>query len=189
LQIIKFPLLSRYTALLLLMFLGMSFLCSPCEAAKGKDLTITFQVNKKEPVTPSNCLAIWLEATDGTYVKTLYASDWLAYGGYTLKGVCPDWVEKSDWANNTVELPDAISGATPGFGPQSMAFKWNKKDFPPGRYIYRIEIHLTADYNEIYWGEIEIGGASSVGVTRVTYVPEQHAEIAGVLSHVRVVCE
>ncbi|MFH0757982.1 MAG: DUF2271 domain-containing protein [Bacteroidota bacterium] len=185
----KFPLLSRNTGLLLFMILWVSFLSRPCEAAKGKDLIITFQVNKKEKVTPSNCMAIWIEKPDGTYVKTLYASDWLAYGGYTLQGVCPDWVEKSDWANNTVELPNAISGATPGFGPQSMTFKWNKKDFPPGSYIYRIEIHLTADYNEIYWGEIEIGGASSEGNTRVMYVPEKHEEIAGLLSDVVVVCE
>ncbi len=171
------------------MVLGLSLLSSPCIAAKSKELTISFQVNKKENITPSYCMAIWLETKEGTYVKTLYASDWLAYGGYSVEGVCPGWVEKSDWANNALELPDAISGATPGFGPKSMTFQWKKKDFPAGDYVYKIEVHLTADYNEIYWGEIEIGGPSSAGTTQVMYVPKEHEEISGLLADVMVVCE
>lgn len=179
----------RKKLIILFMIMVGSVLSSPCEAAKSKDLIISFHVNKKEKVNPSCCLAIWLETVDGRYVKTLYASDWLAYGGYSIEGVCPAWVEKSDWANNSIELPDAISGATPGFGPKNMAFEWKKKDFPPGKYVYKIEIHLTADYNETYWGEIEIGGASSEGSTQVLYEPDRHAEIAGLLSDVVVVCE
>ncbi|MDX2429875.1 MAG: DUF2271 domain-containing protein [Bacteroides sp.] len=169
--------------------LSLCFYSKPCEAAKSKELVFSYQIEKKEKVNPSYCMAIWLETLDGNYVKTLYASDWLAYGGYTVEGVCPVWVEKSIWATNADELPDAISGATPIVGAREMRFQWNKKELPAGRYIYKIEVHLAADYNEIYSGEIEFGKASSRSETKVEYFPEKHKEIAGLLSDVVVVFE
>jgi hypothetical protein len=168
------------------MILGALFLSRPCEAAKGRELVVSYQVLHKENVTPSYCMAIWLEASDGSYAKTLYASDWLAYGGYTMDGICPNWVEKSDWANNADELPDAISGATPAVGSAEMRFGWNKKEIPAGLYTYKIEVHLTADYNEIYSGEIEIGKETSVSRAKVDYFPKIHGEIAGLLTGVEV---
>jgi hypothetical protein len=157
---------------------------TPCQAAKGKELTISFVVNKKEEVTPSVCMAIWLEKEDGTYVKTLYASDWLAYGGYTMEGICPIWVEKAQWAINETELPDAISGATPRFGPGEKMFQFKKKDLPAGNYKFCVQVHLTADYNELYTGLIEIGKAPSEATAEVSYSPEEHEKISGVLSDV-----
>lgn len=158
-------------------------------AARGKILTVSYVVNKKEKITPSYCTAIWLEKEDGTYVKTLYASDWLAYGGYTLEDVCPTWVSSASWATNEIELPDAISGATPRFGPGEMIFQWKKKDLPPGKYKYLIEVHLAAEFNEIYSGEIELGKAPSMSEAEVSYNPSKHEEVAGLLSDVKVVWE
>jgi hypothetical protein len=178
---------SSCTRLFLFMILGAPFLSRPCEAAKSRELVVSYQLQKKENVNPSCCMAIWLEAMDGSYLRTLYASDWLAYGGYTVEGVCPNWVEKSNWANNAVELPDAISGATPKTGPAEMRFEWNKKEIPAGLYTYKIEVHLTADYNEIYSGEIEIGKKESVSKAKVDYFPKMHGEIAGLLTGVEVV--
>lgn len=172
-----------------ILFLFLCFYSKPCEAAKGKELVFSFQIDNKEKVNPSYCMAIWLESLDGNYVKTLYASDWLAYGGYTVEGVCPIWVEKSNWATNADELPDAISGATPVVGAREMRFQWNKKELPAGRYIYKIEVHLAADFNEIYSGEIEFGKASSRSEAKVDYFPKKHEEIAELLSDVVVVSE
>ncbi len=182
-------LLWRKAGFLSLIILVPLFFSKPCEAAKGKELIISYQVEKKEKVSPSYCMAIWLEALDGSYLKTLYASDWLAYGGYTVEGVCPIWVDKANWANNGDELPDAISGATPTVGSAEMRFEWNKKELPPGRYIYKIEVHITADYNEIYSGEIEFGKAAGVSKAKVDYFPKMHEEIAGLLSDVEVAFE
>ncbi len=42
--------------------LGALFLSRPCEAAKGRELVVSYQVLHKENVTPSYCMAIWLEA-------------------------------------------------------------------------------------------------------------------------------
>ena len=170
--------------LLVLLVLGGMLLPLPCQAALGKELTISFVVNKKEEVTPSVCMAIWLENEDGTYVKTLYASDWLAYGGYTMEGICPTWVEKAGWVTNETELPDAISGATPSFGPGERIFPFKKKDLPAGRYKFCVQIHLTADYNELYSGMIEIGKAPAEAKAEVSYSPEKHELISGVLSEV-----
>lgn len=171
--------------ILLILLVGGILLPFPCHAAKGKELTISFVVNKKEEPTPSVCMAIWLENEDSTYVKTLYASDWLAYGGYTMEGICPLWVEKAGWATNETELPDAISGATPRFGPGEKVFLFKKKDLPAGRYRFCVQVHLTADYNELYSGFIEIGKAASEGLAEVNYSPGKHEKISGVLSEVK----
>lgn len=182
-------LLSRKAGFLSVLVIIGCFYTIPCDAAKGKELFISYQLVKKEKVNPSYCMAIWLETLDGAYVKTLYASDWLAYGGYSLEGVCPIWVAQSDWVNNADELPDAISGATPHAGAMEMRFPWKKKELPSGRYTCRIEVHLTADYNEIYSGEIEFGKASNRSEAKVDYYPEMHKEIAGLLKDVVLVFE
>lgn len=178
---------SGKAGLILFLLFSLSLISLPSEAAKGKNLVISYQVVNKEKAKPSYCMVIWLEKPDGSYVKTLYASDWLAYGGYTVEGVCPLWVEKSDWANNADELPDAISGATPAPGPREMSFAWKKKELPQGSYVYHIEVHLTADYNEIYSGEIEFGKDGCESKAEVEYLPGKHDEIADVLSDVKVV--
>jgi hypothetical protein len=177
------PMPSMKRIILVLMVAGI-LLPIPCQAAKGKELTISFVVNKKEEVTPSVCMAIWLEKEDGTYVKTLYASDWLAYGGYTMEGICPTWVEKASWATNETELPDAISGATPRFGQGERVFQFKKKDLPAGSYKFCIQVHLTADYNELYTGVIELGKEPSEAAAEVSYSPGKHETISGVLSEV-----
>jgi len=174
---------------LALLVVSLSYLCLPCEAARGKELRFSFQVNQKEKVTPSYCMAVWLESPEGNYVKTLFASDWLAYGGYSVEGVCPLWVEQSNWVENDLELPDAISGATPAVGPKNLSFEWKKKVLPPGPYRYRIEVHISADYNEIYSGEIELGNGSCVSNAQVGYEPEMHPEASNLLSDVMVIFE
>jgi hypothetical protein len=172
--------------IILTVILAASIVALPCNAARGKNLIIRFHVNQKENITPSYCMAIWLEKPDGTYVKTLFASDWLAYGGYTIKGVCPGWVTKSDWANNAAELPDAISGATPRIGAMEKHFEWKKKMLPSGSYMVRIEVHSTGDFNELYSGEIELGKESYEYAATVDYLPKKHPEIAGLLSEVSI---
>lgn len=57
-----------------MLFLFLCFYSKPCEAAKGKELVIRYQIEKIEKVNPSYCMAICLETLDGSYVKTLYAS-------------------------------------------------------------------------------------------------------------------
>lgn len=171
--------------IILVLLVAGILLPMPCQAALGKELTISFIVNKKEEVTPSLCMAIWLEKEDGSYVKTLYANDWLAYGGYTMEGICPTWVEKAGWATNDTELPDAISGATPRFGPGERFFQFKKKDLPAGSYRFCVQVHLDADYNELYTGLIEIGKSPAEVIAEVRYSPEKHETISGVLSEVR----
>jgi len=52
-------------------------------------------------------------------------------------------------------------------------------------YIFCVQVHLTAEYNELYTGEIEIGKAPSEGLGEVSYSPEKHEKISGVLSEVK----
>jgi len=146
---------------------------------------VSFELIKKEPTTPSCCMAIWLEEIDGTFFKTLYASDYLAYGGYGHEEICPDWVERSEWKTTGENFIDAVSGATPNYGSVEMVFEYKRKEIPPGMYKFLLEVHLSGEYNELYWGEIELGKTGSTGEVKVDYKPGMHEEIAGVLSELR----
>jgi len=64
--------------------------------ADVKKLEVTFQLNQMENFVPSNQLVIWLERPDGSFVKTLFISEYLAYGGYNLPEICSDWTSKAN---------------------------------------------------------------------------------------------
>lgn len=194
-MIAKSPKMKDYSLIFIVLVIScftISFNPKNTEYAKRKNLSVSFEVNKIKnvKVNPSYCMAIWLEKADGQFYSTLYLSDWLAYGGFSHEGVCPTWLEKSNWASNATEdLADAISGATPRFGDTEMSFRCSNKNIPQGVYNYRIEVHVTAEYNEVYSGEIEIGESTVESIAEVVYIPEQHEEASGLLSEVKVICE
>ncbi len=157
--------------------------------AKKKKLVFSFHVNNKKGVQPSYQMAIWLEKPDGTYFKTLYVSDYLSYGGFNHKEICPDWIEKSNWQKAPADEVDAVTGATFMFGDEQMTFQFSKNQIPPGKYQYFIEVHLVEKYNELYSGEIEVGGKELKSVPVVKYIPEKHPKAGDILSNVSVICK
>ncbi len=137
---------------------------------------------------PSYQVAIWLEKLDGEYVKTLFVSDYLSYGGFNIPDICPDWAKKAQWADAPQEMVDAVTQATPDIGKVLFEFDIPKSGVPNGEYRYFIEIHITEDYNELYSGNIEIkdGGNGSISEAVVTYIPKKHPKASGILSNVEV---
>ncbi|NOY97378.1 MAG: DUF2271 domain-containing protein, partial [Chlorobi bacterium] len=136
-----------------------------CSLPENSRLEFSFHVNEVEGAMPSYQVAIWLEKLDGEYVKTLFVSDYLSYGGFNVEGVCPIWVNKSQWGKATQEMVDAVTQATPDIGSNViLEFDIPKSEVPNGEYKYFIEIHITEDYNELYSGNIEIkdGGNESI---------------------------
>lgn len=157
--------------------------------SKKKVLEFTFHVNNKIGIQPSYQMAIWLEKPDGTYVKTLYISDYVSFGGFNHKEVCPNWSIKSGWERVSGDIVDAVTGATVSTGDQNMVFECSKKQIPPGEYKYFIEVHLLENYNELYSGVIVVGKEDVESVPNVVYIPEKHPKAGDILSDITVRCK
>ena len=170
---------------LLILFL---FSLMGCSGKQDSKLKFSFQLNDKEGFVPTNQLAIWIEKTDGNCFKTFFLCDYLAYGGFTDYTICPHWECRDQWVNSSVEVIDAVSQATPDIGDVILEFDLPVNDMPPGKYQYCIEIHVAENYNELYYGDIEINGKDDpvIGEARVSYTPEKYPKGSNLLSNVQV---
>ena len=171
-------------ALLIVLSFLMVAAISPSGKKLKRRLEIRFHMKQPQDVEPSYQMAIWLEKPDGTYAKTLFVTDYLSYGGFNLKRICSDWQKKIDWRTVSNEETDAVTGATPDTGAVTLTFDASKKNIPPGMYKFFIEVHLSEDYNELYSGEINIGGDDSESTASVKYIPEKHPVAGDILSDV-----
>ena len=109
----------------------------------------------------SNQFAIWIEDTNGKYIKTLYATKYTAAGGYKDR---PDsiflWVEKSNVSSMNKTEIDTIAGATPKAG--TLLFTWDLKDsngsaVSLGDYKFFVEGSLRWKNRVLYSGVVTIG--------------------------------
>jgi len=112
--------------------------------------------------------AVWLEDLDGNFVKTLFATRFIANGGYQARPqAIPDWVERSGLKDAGSSDFDAATGATPAPGP--VAFVLNMKGpegevIPPGDYRFFVEGSLRWANRVVYSGVINLGGTEPVTV-------------------------
>ena len=131
-------------------------------AASG-EVVITFDYARQSG-SASNQFAVWIENMDGQLIKSLYATQWTARGGYAGR---PDsialWVEKSGLASMPQSEVDAVAGATPRAG--TLAYVWDLTDtngntVSPGKYKFIVEGTLRWRNHVIYSGMINVGGES-----------------------------
>ena len=124
----------------------------------------------------SNQYAVWIEDMDGDVIKTLYASQWTAKGGYRTR---PDsialWAEKSGLASMSDNEVDAVSGATPRAGTQSHI--WDLTDASgnevyPGDYRFFVEGTLRWKNYALYSGVITISDAPMIVIADADFVYE-----------------
>jgi hypothetical protein len=155
----------------------------------SKKLEVTFQLNQMENFVPSNQLVIWLEKPDGSFVKTLFISEYLAYGGYNLPEICSDWTTKANWEAVTSEEFDAVTSATPPIGNVKMKLKCPATLVPDGKYNLFIEVHLADEYNELYSGEIIVSKKKYQTSLKVSYKPDRYPKntTGDLLSDVQVI--
>ena len=118
---------------------------------------------KKQSGYASNQFAVWIEDMDGHFIKTLYATNYTAKGGYKNR---PDsialWVEKSGLAS--MDKPDAAAGATPKAG--TLSYEWDLTSadggaVAPGEYRFFVEGSLRWKNRVIYSGVIKTGGGAA----------------------------
>ena len=138
-------------------------------------LTITFDFERQSGVA-SNQFAVWIEDMDGGMVRTLYATNFTASGGYKRR---PDsialWVER---AAGKADF-DAVAGATPQSGP--VAYVWDLtyddgEAVPAGTYRFLVEGTLRWKNYVLCAGEIEVGGENASVEASVEFADETAKE-------------
>lgn len=141
---------------------------------KSRKFEISFHLNDIQSFVPSNQMAIWLETTDSTFVKTLFLSEYLSYGGYNIPEICHEWSSKTKWDEVTKDEFDAVTSATPGVGEVELKLDCPAGLIPEGKYLIFIEIHLVDEFNELYMAEITLAGKKSVNILNVKYIPGKY---------------
>jgi hypothetical protein len=121
----------------------------------------------------SNQFAVWVEDSQGRYIKTLYATRYTATGGWKRRETSiPVWVKKSGLSNLTNAQIDAITGATPRTG--ALTYTWDGTDssgavVSPGNYILFLEGTFRWDNQVLYRAPIRPGQGASASEVTVEY--------------------
>ena len=154
----------------------------------NRTLELTFKLKNTEAFISSDQMIVWLEKSDSSFVKTLFVSEYMAYGGFNLEYICPDWPERSGWEMISNDEFDAVTGATPGSGDVKFEFIVEKDSIPDGEYKIFIEVHLAEKYNELYSTTINLSDTTCIRELSVTFIPEKYSKATGNhLSDVKVV--
>ena len=109
----------------------------------------------------SNQYAIWIEDSQGRYVKTVYATRWTANGGWSRRPTSiPLWVRVSNLSSKTRAQIDAVSAATPRTG--TLTYTWDGTDsqgvpVPAGIYTLFLEGTLRWENQVLYRTPIRLG--------------------------------
>ncbi len=141
----------------LLALLAGIFIFSSCNLGHKRTIEISYRMKNVTQYKPSYQLAVWLEKPDSSFFKTLFVSDYLAYGGYLVAGICDTWSQKADWDKVSKEEFDAVSGATPKPGKVHLKLESRKDQIPDGEYILCLQVHLK-NINELYTGKVVFSG-------------------------------
>lgn len=177
----KLAMLSLLSILLCLTLLfggcaAASGVATEADAAQNGVLTVSFDYLKQSGYA-TNQFAVWVETADGAFVKTLYATEFTADGGYKDR---PDaisaWVARSGLAEG--KNADAVSGATPSSG--ALQYRWDRTDetgtrVPDGTYRFFVEGTLRWKNSVQFTGEIAVGDAPASAEA----VAQYHFEASG----------
>ncbi|HUX94875.1 MAG TPA: DUF2271 domain-containing protein [Bacteroidales bacterium] len=141
---------------------------------KIRKFEFRFHMHDIQSFVPSYQMAIWLETPDSSYVKTLYLSEYLSYGGYNEPEICYEWSSKAKWDEVTKEEFDAVTAATPSVGDVELKLQCPATILPEGKYLIFVEVHLAEEYNELYSCELEITGKKRMNELNVKYIPGKY---------------
>jgi hypothetical protein len=137
----------------------------------------------------SNQLAVWIEDDHGAYVKTVFATDFMARRkGYIKRPQsCPEWVTASGLASLPDASIDAVSGATQK--PGHIELSWdctdaNGKAVSPGVYFYKVEGNISWEKRVLWEGKINVGSAPASSAATPTYIPDSARTAGTILTEV-----
>jgi len=130
----------------------------------------------------SNQFAVWVEDSQGRYIKTLYATRYTANGGWKRRETSiPIWVKKSGLSNLTNAQIDALTGATPRTG--ALTYTWDGTDssgaaVQAGDYFLFLEGTLRWENQVLYRAPIRLGRGAASAEVSVEYTGDAGADRA-----------
>jgi hypothetical protein len=163
------------------------------EIPAGGKVTVNYTFTRINKIA-SNQFAVWIEDETGRYVRTLFATDFMArrQGWKIRTDCCPAWIAAADVKNSAQQAIDAISGPTPQSGPLTSV--WDLKDttgkaVAAGVYSYRIEGNIYWANIVLWTGKIRVGEVRETSRAEVSYSPEGADKEGTLISDVSAVYE
>lgn len=153
--------MKNYFAIFTLLVIIFSSGKADCQAQSSEKKVIITYTWSRIDTHGSNQIAVWVEDTAGSFIRTISATRFTTSGGYIKRPVAlSEWVVKSDLKSRSKDEIDAITGSTQPSGKQSLT--WDCKDnagnpLPFGKYVIRMEANIQ-DTDKMYFrGLITIG--------------------------------
>ncbi|MDR3162031.1 MAG: DUF2271 domain-containing protein [Spirochaetaceae bacterium] len=119
----------------------------------------------RQPGAASNQFAVWVEDAGGRVVKTIYATEFTARGGWERRPESiPQWVSRSGLSAMSRQGIDAFTAPTPR--PGTLRYTWDGTGvdgaaLPPGTYQVFLEATLRRENRVLYQAAVELGGAAA----------------------------
>lgn len=160
---------------------------NPTQEAAAGLLKISMNFQRSGTIA-SNQYAVWVEDEAGTLIKTLYASDFTASGGYAQrKESISTWVAKANPSGMGQAEIDAVSGPSPQSGRQELA--WDGTDakgvpVPEGNYRIYVEGTLYWPSTVLYSGSFHLGGESASVTMTAAYTEPDNEQNRDMLTDV-----
>lgn len=143
---------------------------APPPPASGT-LTISFVYMPPTSVEPTYHTAVWLENESGTLVKTLFVTNDLSSTEYKMGEACPDWIKQANWEKAERADVDAVTGPTPNVGAGGRTFDLGALGVAPGKYAFKLQVHIIDKYNILYRGTLNVGDTPSEVTLETLYSP------------------
>lgn len=128
---------------------------------KGEKVSVTFHLGFKDELEPQS--VVWIEDSDGKFVKTLYVSGFSGYAREKQVNL-PQWVDKSNFET------DGTTGASIDWGKH--IYIWDLKDHAGKRVTngtYRVNVEAcwwpSMQYSKVA-AEIDIGSKAQIVTTQ-----------------------
>lgn len=124
------------------------------------NVIVEFQFNRLGGQS-TNQMALWIETPSGDMVKTIFATEFTARGGWkTRDQAIPTWVRQSGVARMTPQQIDAITSATPESGDLRKVWDCTNaygEPVQPGQYVVVLEGTLRGPAQVVYRASVNLG--------------------------------
>lgn len=134
-------------------------------AQNNKVVQINFDYTKREGFA-SNQIAVWVEDSNGNYIKTIYITDFTGKreGWKKRSQSLSNWQKKANAVKMSQAEIDSVSKATPKQGNVNIIWDCKGSDgklVKDGNYKIVVEATIYQENNVLYTAEINIGNSAN----------------------------
>ena len=122
----------------------------------------------------SNQFALWIEDSNGQYIKTIYATRYTASGGWRRRETSlPLWVKQSNLSRKNNTEIDVLTSATPRSG--NLIYYWDGTNslgeaVSDGNYVIILEGTLRWENQAYYRAPLHLGQGVSIPEVSIEYI-------------------